>query len=192
MKGCTSYTKTLAMVGALLAGTVALGDTAYAGHQSVWSEPVILDFRQVDTDADNSISLQEFKAQIGDERAFSAADLNNDGRLDRSEYFAARSVAEHTKGAAYFDDTWITAKVKAVLLNDDFLSGLEIHVQTRDGVVQLSGFVRKPEQIGRAIYIASRVEGVKQVQNDLILKGAGPPPSASGSGSFPWTEGFTA
>jgi hyperosmotically inducible periplasmic protein len=127
----------------------------------------------------------EFKAQKWGERGFRAADLDHDGRLDRKEYFAARSFVQQTRLGANFDDALITARVKALLQDDSFLTGLEIHVETRRGVVRLSGFVQKPEQIGRAISLASHVEGVKQVQNDLALKDAGQPPTASKAGHAP-------
>jgi hyperosmotically inducible protein len=179
MKGGNSHRETLVIAGTLLAGALTVGASAYAHSRPLWLEQGVLDFERVDTNADGSIALQEFKAQSGDRWAFRAADFNHDGRLDRKEYFAARSVVQYTSLDAYFDDARITAKVKALILDDSFLTGLRIHVKTRHGVVQLSGFVERPEQEGRAIYLAGGVEGVKQVQNDLALEDAAPPPAAS-------------
>jgi osmotically-inducible protein OsmY len=67
-------------------------------------------------------------------------------------------------------DSWITTKVKARLLKDSITSGLNIKVSTNDGVVQLAGFVKRPEQITLAEQIAVNTEGVKRVQNDLQLE----------------------
>ena len=67
-------------------------------------------------------------------------------------------------------DTWITTKVKAKLMEQNFFAGMEIKVSTHDGVVQLAGYVKRPEQISLAENIAANVEGVKRVQNDLIIK----------------------
>ena len=41
----------------------------------------------------------------------------------------------------YIDDTMITTKVKAAILNEPTLKSAEINVETFKGVVQLSGFV---------------------------------------------------
>ena len=41
----------------------------------------------------------------------------------------------------YVDDTVITSKVKAAILNEPTLKSAEINVETFKGVVQLSGFV---------------------------------------------------
>jgi osmotically-inducible protein OsmY len=70
----------------------------------------------------------------------------------------------------YLDDKVVTTKVKAALLKDPEVKGLQVNVETFNGVVQLSGFVDKPEQIPRAAEVAKGVEGVKSVKNDLHLR----------------------
>lgn len=45
-----------------------------------------------------------------------------------------------------------------------------VKVAARDGVVQLSGFVNTSVQRNRAGEVASKVVGVKRVQNDLTVK----------------------
>ena len=70
----------------------------------------------------------------------------------------------------YFDDSTITAKVKAAILGDQELKVLQINVETFKGVVQLSGFVNSPPMVSRAVEVASRVSGVKSVKNNLIVK----------------------
>jgi osmotically-inducible protein OsmY len=70
----------------------------------------------------------------------------------------------------YIDDKAVTAKVKAALLKDPDVKALQVHVETYNGVVQLSGFVDKPEQISRAAEVAKGVEGVKSVKNDLNVR----------------------
>jgi hyperosmotically inducible protein len=68
------------------------------------------------------------------------------------------------------DDAWITTKVKSLLLKEDALSALKIDVDTKDGMVRLTGQVGKSEQVAQAVDIASKVKGVKSVQVDLLLK----------------------
>jgi hyperosmotically inducible protein len=71
----------------------------------------------------------------------------------------------------YFDDSVITAKVKAAILNEPTLKVAEINVETFKGVVQLSGFVSSQADIARAAEVAGKVEGVKSIKNDMRLKG---------------------
>jgi hyperosmotically inducible protein len=70
----------------------------------------------------------------------------------------------------YVDSSAITAKVKAALIADKSLSSLPITVKTYKNVVQLSGFVNSRYQSSRAESVASQVEGVVEVKNDLIIK----------------------
>jgi osmotically-inducible protein OsmY len=70
----------------------------------------------------------------------------------------------------YFDDTFITTKVKAEILKDKELSVNEINVETFKGVVQLSGFVSSHADISKAIEVARNVKGVKSVKNDMRVK----------------------
>jgi hyperosmotically inducible protein len=67
----------------------------------------------------------------------------------------------------YVDDSAITAKVKAAVLQDPALKVFEIGVETFKGVVQLSGFVSSSETVNRATQVASSVRGVTSV---LIVK----------------------
>ncbi|ODT62684.1 MAG: transporter, partial [Nitrosomonadales bacterium SCN 54-20] len=57
------------------------------------------------------------------------------------------------------------------LLADDYVKGLDIKVETRKGEVQLSGYVDSQEQIDKAVAIAKGIEGVKNVDNEMMVKG---------------------
>ena len=70
----------------------------------------------------------------------------------------------------YVDDTVITTKVKSVLLGDKAVKSFEIKVETVKRVVQLSGFVDTSDQKSAAGKDASAVAGVKDVENNLIIK----------------------
>ena len=61
-------------------------------------------------------------------------------------------------------DTWITTKVKADLLATENVSGLDIKVETVDGVVTLSGAVANQSQKDKAVAVAKQIKGVKQVE----------------------------
>ena len=70
----------------------------------------------------------------------------------------------------YVDDSVITAKVKAAILNDPTLKVNEINVETFKGTVQLSGFVTSEAAANRAVEVARGVQGVKSVKNDMRVK----------------------
>ena len=70
----------------------------------------------------------------------------------------------------YLDSTATTTKVKASLLDDLGSSGFAIKVKTYKDEVQLSGFVDTPRIKARAAAIASGVNGVRRVRNDIIVK----------------------
>lgn len=70
----------------------------------------------------------------------------------------------------YIDDTVITTKVKAAILDEPTLKSTEINVETFKGVVQMSGFVNSAADINKAVELARRVEGVKSIKNDMRLK----------------------
>ena len=71
----------------------------------------------------------------------------------------------------YFDDSWITTKIKAAMLNEATLKSAEINVETFKGEVQLSGFVSSAQDINKAVELARATKGVKSVRNDMRVKG---------------------
>jgi osmotically-inducible protein OsmY len=75
-----------------------------------------------------------------------------------------------TTTGEYIDDSTITTKIKSKLYDDPMTSGWDVSVTTNKGVVQLSGFVKSSKVKDRAGEIARKVEGVKSVSNDLIVK----------------------
>lgn len=83
---------------------------------------------------------------------------------------ACAPTATSESTGAYIDDAAITTKVKAAIFDDSTLKVLEIHVVTKQNVVQLSGFVDSRPMIGRASDVAGKVAGVRSVQNDLIVR----------------------
>jgi osmotically-inducible protein OsmY len=70
----------------------------------------------------------------------------------------------------YVDDSVITTKVKAQLLDEPGLNSGQINVESFKGIVQLSGFVSTQANINKAIEIARQTTGVKSVKNDMRLR----------------------
>jgi osmotically-inducible protein OsmY len=81
----------------------------------------------------------------------------------------ASTEKQETTGE-YFDDSVITSKINALMVNDPNLKAREINVDTYKGVVQLSGFVSTRAESEKAVSIARSVRGVKSVKNDIRLK----------------------
>ena len=65
------------------------------------------------------------------------------------------------------DDAGITMRVKARLLEDPLVKGLQIDVDTRDSVVFLTGTVGSEAERKQAIEIAKSTEGVTKVEENL-------------------------
>jgi len=70
------------------------------------------------------------------------------------------------------DDPSISTRVKIALLNDSQLGPLRIDAKTASGVVTLSGTTRTPADVDRAVAVARRVTGVKDVKSELKVGGS--------------------
>lgn len=81
--------------------------------------------------------------------------------------FAAAASASDTEKV---DDMTLAANVKSVLEADDSLRSFNIGIETRDGVVILSGWVSSQDAVVRAGQIARSVKGVRSVENNLGVK----------------------
>lgn len=114
------------------------------------------------------------------ERARESADSATD-----SAKSAAERGAEATKGVAgeasdkvgtaaertgeVITDAAVTSAVKAKFLVDTSTPGLKIDVDTKDGVVTLSGTVRNRAEADRAVSLARETNGVTRVVNNLKI-----------------------
>lgn len=84
--------------------------------------------------------------------------------------FCVVEVAAAQPAGQAVDDSALTSKVKAALASDRAMNGRDIEVETRDGVVQLSGFVDSENARTAAVMRARSVEGVAEVRNDLSIR----------------------
>jgi hyperosmotically inducible periplasmic protein len=67
-------------------------------------------------------------------------------------------------------DAELTKRVKAALIDDETTKARQINVETRNGVVQLSGFVDSEEMKEAALTRAKSVPGIAEVRNDLVVR----------------------
>ena len=97
--------------------------------------------------------------------------LGEQGQIGDQGLIGERETDERRSTAGeYIDDSVITANVKAALAGDDLVKAYQVNVKTVKGVVQLSGFVSSNDVQSRADVVASAVEGVVSVENDLLVK----------------------
>jgi osmotically-inducible protein OsmY len=72
----------------------------------------------------------------------------------------------------YIDDRTLSSSVKSALHDNAEYKFGDVDVTTYRGTVQLNGFVDTSDQKGAAGDIASKVQGVKSVQNNISIKAA--------------------
>jgi osmotically-inducible protein OsmY len=76
-----------------------------------------------------------------------------------------RSAGEFSSDAA------LTARVKSAIATDvGARTAASINIETHRGTVQLSGFAPSREQAERAEAAAKKVQGVRDVKNDVRVK----------------------
>jgi hyperosmotically inducible protein len=124
----------------------------------------------------------DFKVETRKGEVLLSGFVDNQSQIDRA-VAVAQAVAGVTsvdnkvslKGAATtmgtkIDDGVITTRVKAAFLAEPALNSADIAVVTRNGEVQLSGFVNNQGQVDRAMALAKGTQGVTQVSNETKLK----------------------
>ncbi|MBS1142816.1 MAG: Transport-associated protein [Proteobacteria bacterium] len=83
---------------------------------------------------------------------------------------AENKISEQgTKTAQAWDDTEITAKVKTEIFREPGVSSMQISVDTKNGVVTLTGTVDTKANSDKAKMSAMAVNGVKDVINQLVI-----------------------
>lgn len=162
------FTRAL-MLGA--AASVFAGAATAADKAAAQTDPQAASYmKRYDADGNGHVSLAEYRKAGGSDKAFRETDANADGQLDATEIFTAAAYDDRLKAGELAHDSWVTAKAKAALIRDKGVSGRAVSVETQNGTVQLSGFVRSTQEAARAEQVVSRLEGVKRVINSLVVK----------------------
>jgi osmotically-inducible protein OsmY len=71
---------------------------------------------------------------------------------------------------AYIDDAAITTSLKARYVDNHDVDAISIKVETLNGTVMLSGFAKNATEKATAERLAWKVEGVKQVKNEIAIR----------------------
>ncbi|MES2819219.1 MAG: BON domain-containing protein [Pseudomonadota bacterium] len=118
----------------------------------------------------------------GDARSSAAKDLagkltdNTDGvrkvvnnlSVSAAPTTAAKAQTNADQAGDAISDTWITSKVKSSYLYSRHLDGLDISVETKGGLVNLSGMVNTAAEKDLAIETANNIRGVRSVNADAL------------------------
>jgi hyperosmotically inducible protein len=144
---------------------------AFGTENDIEQTPLVSEFKKLDINHDSKLSREEAAQDKDLVGKFAQADSNKDGVLNAKEYGNFKSAVQQKRVGTFLNDSTVTAKVKAELLKDVGMKGMEISVETYKGQVILSGFVETDQQIHRAVEIASGVRGVQSVKNSLVVKG---------------------
>ena len=67
------------------------------------------------------------------------------------------------------DDSSVSTRVRTALLNDPQVAATNITVTSTNGVVTLSGRVRSPAEVDRAVAVARQTTGVADVRSELAV-----------------------
>lgn len=78
------------------------------------------------------------------------------------------SAAEKT--GEFLSDSALTAKVKTALIAEDDLKSMRINVDSKHGVVTLTGELPTAAMVTQAETATKGVKGVKEVHNNLTVK----------------------
>jgi len=82
---------------------------------------------------------------------------------------SCRTAAGRSPGQVV-DDMNITATIKTKIFNDPYLSGFAVSVDTFQGEVTLTGAVESEFAKNRAAGFAESIDGVRKVNNLLIVR----------------------
>lgn len=173
---------------ALIAGTALLGMAACSSTRTQ---------RAPGEQVDDAALLTSVKSALASDPVTEAGEINVDvnrgvvklaGFVDTSkEKSKAGDIARQVDGVQsvkndiavkkedsstgeVIDDSILTGKVKAALIADSSTKAHQINVETKGGVVQLSGFVNDAAAKSAATNVAKSVTGVKDVKNELSVK----------------------
>jgi osmotically-inducible protein OsmY len=99
-----------------------------------------------------------------------AADRTTNKMAAATDRATDKVAAATDKAAVAIDDTAITTKVKGAVMAEPGLKTLQIDVDTKNGVVTLTGTVDNPTLKERATQVAQNVDGVRSVVDNLVVK----------------------
>ena len=115
--------------------------------------------------ASDQVIETKVKSKLAADSEVKAAEITVTAETPGDAPDAGRSIGEK------LDDAGITLAVKRKLLDDPEVKGSKIDVDTRQGVVYLTGTVRSEMEKTKAVQLAKDTNGVLDVQPNLDVQG---------------------
>ena len=165
-----------------------VGGAAYGGYKGATDE------RSVGTIMDDSILSTKIKTKmIGDEfvkaRNIDVDVLNGVVYLigvveSSSQKRMAEGIAQGVEGVRHvenqllvgkttigqdFNDTMLTSKIRAKLLQDPDIRSTNIDVDTNNNVITLTGIIKTDKERNRVLSVVQKVAGNRQIVNNLSV-----------------------
>ena len=150
-----------------LASTPVLAMTPDPSEQNIYAR----EFKLLDVDSNEKLSATEIKKDsLFSAGGYAKADKNHNGSLSKDEYATYKSAVQQKEAKQVVSDSAITSKIKSKYLLEKGIKSFKVSVETKDGIVVLSGFVDNQSTKARAGQIAANVKDVKSVSNGLVVK----------------------
>jgi osmotically-inducible protein OsmY len=133
--------------------------------------------RNIDVDTEAGVvTLRGAVMTEAERRQAVALARNTDGVRDVNDQLQVQATAAAPDTGSRIrpvepvvDDTWITTKIQSKYFLDTTVKGHQIDVDTRKGVVTLTGTVDTDQQKQEAERIARETDGVAKVVNNLVV-----------------------
>lgn len=164
MKLCKKWAILLSLIG-LQAAPVLAAEPDLIDHNGFHAA-----YKKLDMDNNGKLSFAEASKEKIFADGFSKADKNKNNTLNYDEYAGYKSQQQDKESKRLVSDSAITSKIKSKYLLEKGLSSFKVSVETKDGIVILSGFVESDALKARAGEIAASVSGVQSVKNALVVK----------------------
>lgn len=159
-----SSTRTQRAPGEMVDDTVVLGSVKSA----LIADPVTK-ARQINVEVNRGIvQLNGFVDSAAEKAQATKVAGGVDGVMEVRNNLSVNSAS--ASAGQVIDDSVLTAKVKAALIESSDTKAHQITVETKEGVVHLGGFVNDASAKAAATTVARSVTGVKDVKNAISVK----------------------
>jgi len=129
------------------------------------------EFKVLDVNNDEKLNDTEIKKDsIFDGGGFGKADKDHNGSLNKDEYATYKSSVQQKEAKQVISDSAITSEIKSRYLVERGIKSFNVSVETKDGIVVLSGFVDSVSTKVHAERIAEKVKGVKSVKSAIVVR----------------------
>jgi len=98
-----------------------------------------------------------------------ATDSAAESISDTADKTKQKMIDQEKKVESSLNDSEITIKIKAILLNEKNINSLKVGVETNKGIVTLTGFIDTEMNRTKVIKIVESVEGVSSVNSKNLV-----------------------